>query len=163
MPATIPENSTRGSSARMRITSCLGRKFLITETTRTLNGSGLVPWNTVSAVPTMPGLTSDSGRIAGGGPPDTTARKRRASGSGEGLADAWDALATEIARTISVGNSRATTRRTELERRGHGRGCQPQSPFFLVLTPYLCRPIIADLFELTSSLHLRRRPQENAR
>ncbi len=58
------------------MTSCLGRKFRITETTRTLNGSGLVPWKTVSAWPTIPGLTSESGMMAGGGPDGTTARSR---------------------------------------------------------------------------------------
>ena len=76
MPATMPENSTRGSSARIRITSCFGRKFRITETTRTLKGSGLVPWNTVIACPTIPGRTSESGRMAGGGPDGITARSR---------------------------------------------------------------------------------------
>src|ERR1700709_707316 len=76
MPATIPENSTRGSSARIRITSCLGRKLRITATTRTLNGSGLVPEKTVSAWPTIPGRQAASGRIAGGGPEGTTALRR---------------------------------------------------------------------------------------
>ena len=76
MPATMPENSTRGSSARIKMTSCLGRKLRITATTRILNGSGFVPENTVSACPTMPGLTSASGRIAGGGPPGTMAFSR---------------------------------------------------------------------------------------
>ena len=54
----------------------LGRKFRSTETTRTLNGSGFVPWKTVSASPTIPGCTSESGMIAGGGPAGTTARSR---------------------------------------------------------------------------------------
>ena len=58
------------------MTSCLGRKFRITETTRTLNGSGLLPWNTVSASPTIPGFTAESGMIVGGGPAGTMARRR---------------------------------------------------------------------------------------
>ena len=76
MPATMPLCSTRGSSARIRITSCFGRKLRSTETTRTLNGSGFVPWKTVSASPTIPAFTAESGMIAGGGPAGTTARRR---------------------------------------------------------------------------------------
>ena len=40
----------------------------MTATTLILKGSGLVPEKTVSACPTIPGRTSASGRIAGGGP-----------------------------------------------------------------------------------------------
>ena len=42
--------------------------------TRTLKGSGLRPWKTVSASPTMPGRTSESGRMRGAGPRGTVAR-----------------------------------------------------------------------------------------
>jgi hypothetical protein len=69
MPATMPLCSTRGSSARIRITSCLGRKLRSTDTTRTLNGSGFVPWKTVQRLADhRPPSPSESGMIAGGGP-----------------------------------------------------------------------------------------------
>ena len=47
--------------------SCLGRKFGMTESTRTLKGSGLTPSKTVTASPTRPGRTSDRGKMAGAG------------------------------------------------------------------------------------------------
>jgi hypothetical protein len=74
MPAAMPENSTRGSSAFIRMTSCLGMKFLRMETTRILNGSGFIPRNTVQASPTMPGLTSLSGMMVGAVPTDKLGR-----------------------------------------------------------------------------------------
>ncbi len=74
MPAAMPENSTRGSSAFTRMTSCLGRKLRTTEITRTLNGSGLIPRNTVKASPTIPDLIWETGMIFGGGPEGTMAR-----------------------------------------------------------------------------------------
>ena len=70
MPATIPLCSTRGSSARIRMTSCLGRKFRSTETTRTLNGSGLRALEHGQRLADHAGLHGgqrhDRGRRAGG-------------------------------------------------------------------------------------------------
>src|SRR5438270_7605740 len=83
MPAAIPENSTRGSSARTRTTSCLGMKLRRIEMTRTLKGSGLVPRNTVQASPTIPGLTSASGNSVGGGG-ETSAWRAPTVGGGTG-------------------------------------------------------------------------------
>src|SRR5688500_2724885 len=85
MPAAIPENATRGSSALIRITSCWGRKLFTTETTRILNGSGLVPEKTVCASPTMPARTSDTGMILGGGPLGTSARIKLVTLGGPGF------------------------------------------------------------------------------
>src|SRR6185436_353671 len=74
MPAAMPENSTRGSSALIRITSWRGMKLRRIETTRILNGSGFTPRNTVHASPTIPDFTSESGMIAGAGGTDRVER-----------------------------------------------------------------------------------------
>src|SRR4051812_639094 len=120
MPATMPENSTRGSSARIKITSCFGRKLRITATTRILNGSGFVPENTVSACPTIPGLTSASGRIAGGGPEGTMALSRVGFAP---AAQTGDAPAAPKQTTSSATNAEPA-RNTTFQGMGRDPQCQ---------------------------------------
>src|SRR4051794_28388883 len=104
MPAAMPENSTRGSSAFIRITSCLGRKFVTTETTRILNGSGLVPEKTVYASPTIPARISDTGMIGGGGPAGVRARTSVGPlADAAGLAAAADTGCAGAAETATAG------------------------------------------------------------
>jgi len=87
----------------------LGKKLGRIATTRTLNGSGFVPWKTVSASPIIPARTSASGKILGADPTGAPAGEGGDEGEGKGAEAAWRSGATAAAWLRAMGGAAAAT------------------------------------------------------